>query len=915
VSTRYRSFLLASLLPAVLLVSASSVVQAQNAGSPAAGQARWSDAATWPDRRVPRAGDKVTIPAGKHVVLDVTPPALGSLTIEGKLSFANNRDLELTTEWVVLHGELEIGTAASPHTRKATITLTNNVRDEEPMKDMGDRGIMIMGGTLNLHGDRKHTWTKLAQTAAAGSTSIQVLDAAGWRTGDEIVLASTDFDPRQAERRTISAIKGNTITLDGKLEYMHFGKITYDVDERGEVGLLTRNIKIQASADAEQSFQGGHVMAMGASKMFVEGVEFNRMGQNLTLARYPIHWHLVGDAKGQYIRNAAIHDTYNRCVTVHGTNNLQVENNVTYNTVGHCFFLEDGIETGNQYIRNLAIQTKCHTSKPCDPTNLAPFGATAGTNFNTTGQDSKDVLIPSDNTVSSYWITNPDNVYRDNVAAGSDATGFWFAFPEHPTGKFEGTEISRATWPRRTKLREFKGNVAHSNFDSFMGDRAPRADGHFAVGGYISLVNPADANSAQAESVVEDFTSYKNRNSGIWARGELRLYKNLKMADNGIGFTQASGNFGQSAFTSRVVDSRFVGETENIGNPRTPAEMAYGRSVPFPDVADFPIRAYEFYDYHHELDNVTFVNYQDNATRKTGAISYLLFTSFGMSSNNTVQRAKFINAKPVYFPPIDNRWSNDDYGNTVYKTSVFNDRDGTVGGVPNSYIVNITGIDIDEACEVKPTWNAAVCKGDIGRMNVGGGGGAVGFGGFGGGARGGGAPRAGGPGAAGPGAAAGRGGGPAARAGGAGPGAGAPGAGAAGPAAVAIAPGGGRIRGTAAPAGPPVVLSRNGKDFTANGETNVRAGTEYKVTTERPSLTLNVRELDAGSWVIFELPGFTTAASGTEQSSLDALRKASDTSYYKGNGSLWVKLVSTGDVLGSGPGSGPSGGASLQASR
>ena len=71
-----------------------------------------------------------------------------------------------------------------------------------------------MGGTLNLHGDRKHTWTKLAQTAAAGSTSIQVLDAAGWRAGDEIVLASTDFDPRQAERRTISAIKGNTITLD-----------------------------------------------------------------------------------------------------------------------------------------------------------------------------------------------------------------------------------------------------------------------------------------------------------------------------------------------------------------------------------------------------------------------------------------------------------------------------------------------------------------------------------------------------------------------------------------------------------------------------------------------------------------------------------------------------------------------------
>jgi len=888
VRQHHRSLLLALLLPAVVLVSASAVVRAQNAGTPAA--SRWSDPDTWPNRKVPVAGDKVTIGRDKEVILDVSPPALGGLSIDGKLSFANTADLELTTEWIMLHGELAIGSEASPHTRKATITFTNNVKGEDVMAGMGDRGIMISGGTLNLHGSQKNSWTKLAQTAATGSTSIEVLDASGWRAGDEIVLTSTDYDPRQAERRTISAISGNTITLDKKLDYMHFGKITYGVDERGEVGLLTRNIKIQASADAEQSFLGGHIMAMPSSKMFVEGVELNRMGQNLTLARYPIHWHLVGEGKGQYIRNAAIHDTYNRCVTVHGTNNLQIENNVTYNTVGHCFFLEDGIETGNQYIRNLAIQTKCHTSKPCDPTNLAPFGSSSdGLNFKTTGQDSKDVLIPSDNTVSSFWITNPDNVYRDNVAAGSDATGFWLAFPEHPTGQFEGTNISKSIWPRRTKLREFKGNVAHSNFDSFMGDRAPRADGKFAVGGYVSLVDPADANSAIAESVVEDFTSYKNRNSGIWARGEERLYKNLKMADNGIGFTQASGSLGQSRYTSRVVDSVFVGESENVGNPTTPAEKTYGRSLPQPAVADFPIRGYEFYDYHHELDNNTFVNYQDNPTRKTGAISYLLFTSFGMSSNNTVSRSKFINAKPVYFPPIDNRWSNDDYGNTVYKTAVFKDKDGTITGVPNSTIVNVTGIDADKSCEPKPTWNAVVCKGDIGRMNIGGGGGAIGFGGFG---RGGGAPGAGGRG-----------------------GRGAPPAAAVQPVVFPIAPGGGRIRGTRAPSGPPVVLSRNGKSFTADGETNVRAGSEYKVTTERPSVNINVKELDAGSWVMFELPGFTTASSGTAESSLAALRKATTTSYYKGNGSLWVKVVSTGDVLGSGPGKGPGPGDSLQVSR
>jgi cell migration-inducing and hyaluronan-binding protein len=885
--TRYRPSLFALLVPALCLVSVSAVVEAAQTKP-----TRWSDRASWPGRKVPVAGDKVVIEAGKEVILDVSPPALNGLTINGKLTFADTADLTLTTEWIMLHGELQIGTEAKPHTRNATITLTDNVKEEE-MMGMGDRGIMLSAGTLNLHGDRTNAWTKLAKTADAGSSSIEVLNASSWRVGDEIVLASTDYDPRQAEVRRITALTGNTLTLDKPLNYMHFGKITFDVDQRGEVGLLTRNVKIQASPDAEQTFFGGHIMAMVTSKMYVSGVELHRMGQNLELARYPIHWHLVGDAKGQYIRNAAIHDTYNRCVTVHGTHNLQVENNVTYNNVGHCFFLEDGIEHGNQFVRNLAIQTKCHTSKPCDPTNLAPFGATAGTNFNLTGQNSKEVLIPSDNTVSSFWITNPDNVYRDNVAAGSDSTGFWLAFPEHPTGAFEGSDQSKNTWPRRMPLREFKGNVAHSNFDSFMGDRAPRADGKFAVGGYISLANPADPNSAQVESVIEEFTSYKNRNSGIWARGELRLYRNLKMADNGIGFTQASGNLGRSKYTSRVVDSLFVGETENIGNPRTDAEKKAGRSLPFPEVADFPIRGYEFYDFHHELDNNTFVNYEDTATRKTGAISYLLFTSFGMSSNNTVSRSKFINAKPVYFPPIDNRWSNDDYGNTVYKTSVFNDRDGTITGVANSYIVNITGIDVDDACEVKPTWNAAVCKGDIGRMNVGGGFGAVGFGGFGGG----GAPGAGPPGAGAPRAAA------------------APPAAPPAPVAFKIAPGGGRIRGTPAPAGPPVILSRNGKDFPAAGETNVRAGTQYKVTTERPSVNINVKELDAGSWVMFELPGFTTASAGTATDSLDALRKASATAYYKGKDALWVKVVSTGDVMGSGPTQGKGPGESLQVSR
>jgi cell migration-inducing and hyaluronan-binding protein len=619
-------------------------------------------------------------------------------------------------------------------------------------------------------------------------------------------------------------------------------------------------------------------MAEVSSKMYVSGVEFNRMGQNMHLARYPIHWHLVGDAKGQYIQNSAIHDTYSRCVTVHGTNDVRVENNVTYNNIGHCFFLEDAIEHGNQFIHNLGILTKCHPEAPCIPTNLAAAGEPrTGTN----GQAAKDILIPSDNTAATFWITNPDNIYIGNVAAGSDANGFWMSLPEHPTGAFQDTDISKATWPRRTKFREFKGNVAHSNYDGFMFDRNVAANGTFSVTGssQTGLENPADPNSKPLVSVFEDLTGYKNRNGAIWGRGEMRIFRNLKLADNAIGFTHASGAFGRYAFTSQVVDSLFVGETENIGNPKTDAEKAYGRSLPKPELPDYPIRGYEYYDYRHDVENVTFRNYEDNATRKTGAISYLMYTTFGVSSNNAVDHVKFVNAKPVYFPPMERKWGSDNGGSTAYKTAVIRDKDGSFGDGPNSYVLINDGandsIAADAAdCEIKPTWNAAICKGDVGRLDIGGPGGG------------------GGPGARRPGAGAGP--GPVA---GARP-AGLTGAG--GPGGPGAGFGGGRA---APPPQPPVVLSRNGKQYDLT-RTNVRAGTEIKVTTERPSMSLHLSELDRGSWVLFELPGFTTAASGTPQDSLDALRKASDTSYYKDKNALWVKVVSTGDSGGGSPNDG-----------
>jgi hypothetical protein len=860
-----------SLVPALLVVSAIAVLATQEVRTQSVRATNWSDPATWPNKKVPAAGDKVIIGKDKDVVLDVSPPPLGGLSIDGKLSFSNNADLELTTEWIMLHGELVIGSEARPHTRKATITLTDNVKGEEVMAGMGDRGIMIAGGTLNLHGSLTNTWSKLSATANAGATSIQVLDARGWKVGDEIVLASTDFDPRQAERRTISAIRGNTLTLDRKLDYMHFGKITFGVDERGEVGLLTRNIKIQASEDAAQSYFGGHIMAMASSKMFVSGIELNRMGQHLTLARYPIHWHLVGDAKGQYIKNASIHDTFSRCVTVHGTNDLRIEGNVTYNTVGHCFFLEDGIERRNEFVRNLAIQTKCHPTMECVPVNLAANGEIGAESAGARRQVSfsgKNALLPSDNTVASYWITNPDNAFIDNVAAGSDQTGFWFSLPMHPQGQFLGTEVAKNIWPRRTPLRAFRGNVAHSNFDGFMIDRHINQDNTFGTASIplLPLADPTDLESEVLESHFENLTAYKNRNGGLWGRGDLYVYSNAKFADNAIGMTQAAGDIGTSRFSSRLVDSLVVGETENIGNPTTPEEIAYGRSLPKRRIPDFPIRGYEYYDYRDDVVNTTFVNFQDNELRKTGALSFLLFTSAGLSTGSTISGAKFVNAKPVYFPRYDRRFDNDNRGGNAYRTLSFRDLDGSVTGIRDSQILLHDGendsVVTDDTCQIHPAWNASVCTGDIGRLNLSDSRGEL-------------------------------------------------------PKAVNLESRTARFAllasiGGGAPADDPLVqaqraalfsrrapqapiaLVRNGKEFKISGDqSTVKAGTEIQVKTERPEVTLSLAEMDQGSWVIFELPGFTKAASGAEQPSMDALRKANATSYFRGGDALWVKLVVT----------------------
>ncbi len=121
--------------------------------------------------------------------------------------------------------------------------------------------------------------------------------------------------------------------------------------------------------------------------------------QKKVLARYPVHWHLSGPVTNQYVKNSSIWKTFNRCVTIHGTDQVQLVRNVCHDHIGHGIFLEDGAERGNVIEGNLVLTTR----QPA------------------TGEQ----LLASDATPASFWITNPDNVVRGNHAAGSRGFGFW----------------------------------------------------------------------------------------------------------------------------------------------------------------------------------------------------------------------------------------------------------------------------------------------------------------------------------------------------------------------------------------------------------------------------------------------------------------------------------------------------------
>jgi len=623
-------------------------------GPPGVGEHLWSDPMTWNasvPRGVPRAGDDVTIPRGESIVLDVTPPHLRSLRVAGVLRF-DDRDLTVRAGDIAVTGQMWVGSDARPFEHHAEIVL-------ESTPDGRGTISISSGGRLELHGAPRVSWTTLAATALPGRTAIDLVAPVDWQPGDRIALAPSGFAATEAEEARVTFVRDEHVGLSAPLRYRHWGTVTDGIDERAEVGLLSHDIVVRGEPGAAARGFGGQVIVLRGGTLRASNAEFYNLGQRGKLGRYPIHFHETGDGSASLVSDSSIDHSFNRCLTIHGTSGVLVRGNVAFDTVGHCYFLEDGIERGNVFERDLGMLTR------------AP--------------DAAQAILATDLRPATFWIANPDNVVRDDRAAGSEGTGFWYSLGATPGGL---AARSLDVHPREIALGEFSGDVAHSN----------EHDGLFVD----NLRNPPGVSEAPnyEPPVTADFTrftSYKNRRHGVWLRGRNLALEEPHLGDNAIGATFAAADTG-------LHDGTVVGETENATGP------------PKPDDASFPLRGFEFYDGPVSVERTHFANFRPDARREASALSALEFSPFFMDPGQFVRSLTFSNAQPVYFRHFA-------IGNLAgvaadgYRSVVFRDLDGSVSGLADSTIVYDTPL-LARGCTRVAPWNAAVCRQRFGSLFV-----------------------------------------------------------------------------------------------------------------------------------------------------------------------------------------------------
>ncbi|KAG8001668.1 Cell migration-inducing and hyaluronan-binding protein, partial [Nibea albiflora] len=573
----------------------------------------------------------------------------------------------------------------------------------------------------------------------------------GWRPGDRVVVASTDYSMHQAEEFTLlpcPTCTSNQIKVQGKAQFIHIGEEVDGVDMRAEVGLLTRNILFHGvmepgcyGNEACKFFDfdtfGGHLkVERGFRAVHISGVELQHMGQQ-TMGHYPVHFHMNGDVdeRGGYnpptsVSDLSIHHSFSRCVTIHASNGLLVKDVVGYDTLGHCFFTEDGPEERNTFDHCLGLMVRAGTLLPSDRDSKMCRDITDGAYPGYVANPRQDCSA-----TSTFWIANPNNNLINCAAAGSEETGFWFIFHHVPTGPSEG--LYSPGYTEHTPMGQFINNRAHSNYRAGMildnGVKTTQANNKdkrpflSLVGARYGPHQDADPFKPRVPALIHHFVAYKNQDHGAWLRGGDVWLDDCQFADNGIGLTLASGGTFPDDDGSRqqVKNSLFVGESDNRGMP-IPDNRIWGiggsdlTGRTLPRGIDFPIRGMQIYDGPINMQNCTFRKYTALEGRHTSAFGFRLNNSWQSCPNNNVTDITFDHVpitSRVFFGepgPWFNKMEMD--GD---KTTIFHDIDGSVSEYPGAFLVKEDNWLLRHPdCIDVPDWRAAICSGHYAQIYV-----------------------------------------------------------------------------------------------------------------------------------------------------------------------------------------------------
>lgn len=415
----------------------------------------WHNLSTWSTLgHLPGPLESVTLPENASVILrESIPYPLGYVTIPPQSTLMIGESvsgINLTVQGIVVLGRLLAGSTTCRIETPISITLqgTRPVDVVQNIPFPKVKGINVRGqGVLSLHGKRYFsTWTRLAHPVQAGDTTVYLQQSVNWEPGQQIVLVTSSVaDARtfsQNEVRTVSQVEqvsyknlGAIVTLTEPVQYNHTANQYYQV----EVGLLSRMITVQGSEldslptdpetftctakspsalrefnwtvpcmNTELTGYGGHIIISQEGTGQLEGVELLRMGQTNVLGRYPIHFDQLGTTSNSYVSDSSIHQSYYRCVGIHGTNNVTVTENVAYDIMGHCYYLETGYERYNTFSFNLGAYI--HMIGPSIPSGKVVDSHVVAATSN--------VTMPADVTASAFFISNVRNNLIGNAASG-----------------------------------------------------------------------------------------------------------------------------------------------------------------------------------------------------------------------------------------------------------------------------------------------------------------------------------------------------------------------------------------------------------------------------------------------------------------------------------------------------------------